>query len=212
MAKSPKSVNLIGVNENNEKQAFVFFGRSGSGKGTQAKLLIEHLLKTENKKSIYIETGEELRDFVAESSHTSKIAKTVLDSGGLLPVFLPIWAWTNKIIKEYTGEEVLILDGLCRRPDEAIVLDSAMKFFKVKPTIIFIKTSFEWSYDRLKSRGRQDDSDEYIKSRLTWFDTKVFPAMAYFWGNQDYTFLEIDGERHIDEVHADILTKLAATK
>lgn len=201
------------MKENSKREAFVFFGRSGSGKGTQAGLLMDYIKKTREKESIYIETGERFRDFIEKPNFVAKRVKEVMDTGGLLPVFLPIWIWTDKIIESYTGEQTLVLDGLCRRPDEAPVLDSALKFFQVeKPTIIFVKTSFEWSFERLKSRGRKDDTDEYIKSRLEWFDTNVFPAMAYFWGNKDYNFFEVDGEKSIEEVHAEIIKKIEAAK
>jgi adenylate kinase family enzyme len=81
-----------------------------------------------------------------------------------------------------------------------------MKFYKIeKPTVIYIKTSDEWCFARLKARGRGDDSDEYIKSRLSWFEWNVVPAISYFYDNKDYNFFEIDGERTIEEVHEPFL-------
>lgn len=126
-----------------------------------------------------------------------------------MPVFLPIWIWTSEFVDKFDGKRDLILDGLCRRPDEAPVLDSAMKFYNVsKPIVFFIKTSDKWSFDRMKERGRSDDSDEYIKSRLAWFDWNVVPAMAYFYDNPDYYFFEINGEQSIEDVHKEILSKV----
>ncbi len=191
-------------------QTYIFFGKSGSGKGTQAELLMEYL-KTHggDRKVLYVETGKRFREFMDKGSHSAKLTKDIMKTGGLLPVFLPVWIWTDYLINNFTGEEHLVLDGLCRRPAEAPVLDSAIKFYKrEKPMVVYINTSNEWAYDRLKGRGRGDDTDEYIKSRLSWFDWNVLPALSFFHNNPDYTFLEINGEQNVEEVHTEIISKL----
>jgi len=193
------------------QQTFVFFGRSGSGKGTQAKLLIEYLDKNKTNKNLYIETGQYFRDFIAkEHNHSANLTRKVLDEGGLMPVFMPIWLWTGILVEKFTGKEDLILDGLCRRPDEAPVLDSAVKFFGLKkPFIIYINTDKEWSLKRLKERGRSDDDkEEDMLRKLNWFDWNVVPAMSYFHENEDYNFIEVNGEKSIEEVHAEIVSKI----
>ncbi len=195
------------------QQTFIFFGRSGSGKGTQAEMLKKYILDKKGVEPIYIETGQKFRNFIDQSNYSAQMTKEVLSHGGLMPVFLPIWLWTGDLVNKFDGKRDLILDGLCRRPDEAPVLDSAVKFFKLsKPIVFFIKTSDQWSFDRLKSRGRSDDSDEYIKSRLSWFDWNVVPAMAYFYDNKDYDFYEINGEQSIEDVHKEIIAKVEAIK
>ncbi len=192
----------------NSPQTFILFGRSGSGKGTQAAMLIKYLEEQKNRKVFYVETGQRFRDFLARDNYTSRLTGEVMKKGALIPPFLPIWIWTDFFIDNMTGDEDMVLDGLCRVPSEAAVLDSAMKFYKrEKPTIVYIRTSYEWSFARLKGRGRSDDSDEYIKSRLEWFDWNVVPAMAFFHDNPDYCFVEVNGEQTPEEVHAEILSK-----
>ena len=57
-------------------ETFIFIGRSGCGKGTQAKLIIEHLKeKTPDIPHFYLETGESFRKLMAEDSFTSRITK-----------------------------------------------------------------------------------------------------------------------------------------
>jgi adenylate kinase len=191
------------------QQTFIFFGRSGSGKGTQADMLKKYLEAKKGLEPIYIETGQKFRNFIDQSNYSAQMTKDVMAHGGLLPDFLPIWIWTTDLVNKFDGKRDLILDGLCRRPDEAPVLDSAIKFYKLgKPFILYVKTSDDWSFARMKERGRKDDSDEYIRSRLKWFDWNVVPAMAYFYDNKDYNFFEINGEQTIEEVHAEILAKI----
>ena len=191
------------------QQTFIFFGRSGSGKGTQAEMLKKYLTEKKGVEPIYIETGQKFRNFTDQSNYSAQLTKEIMSTGGLMPVFMPIWLWTTDLVNKFDGKRDLILDGLCRRPDEAPVLDSAVKFYKLsKPFVFYIKTSDAWSFDRLKSRGRSDDSDEYIKSRIAWFEWNVMPAMAYFYDNPDYNFFEINGEQSVESVHAEILKSI----
>lgn len=195
------------------QQTFIFFGRSGSGKGTQAEMLKNYLNDKKGVEPIYIETGQKFRNFTDQSNYSAQITKEVMSKGGLMPVFLPIWIWTMDLVNKFDGKRDLILDGLCRRPDEAPVLDSAVKFYNLKkPIVFYIKTSDAWSFDRLKNRGRGDDSDEYIKSRLSWFEWNVLPAMAYFYDNKDYDFFEINGEQSIEDVHKELISKVESVK
>ena len=75
-------------------QAFVFFGRSGCGKGTQAKLLSD-FLKSQGKEVIYTETGSQFREFMKSESYSSRLVGEILKEGALIPVFLPIWIWNS---------------------------------------------------------------------------------------------------------------------
>jgi len=197
------------------QQTFIFFGRSGSGKGTQANLLIQYLNKHKTNGNLYVETGQKFRNFISqEENHTSNMTRKVLDEGGLMPVFMPIWLWTGELVERFSGKEDLILDGLCRRPDEAPVLDSALKFYGLqKPNIVYINTSKNWSVEKLRSRGRpDDDKEEDMLRKLSWFDWNVMPAMAYFHENDDYNFIEINGEKSIEEVHSEIIEKVFGKK
>lgn len=190
-------------------KAFIFFGRSGCGKGTQAKLLTNYLEKNFDNKVLYLETGAKFREFKEYDNYSSSLTMEVLDHGGLMPEFLPIWLWSDFLVKNFTGNEHLILDGTARRIDEASVLDSAVRFYKIKnPYVIYIDVSYQRSFEMMKGRGRKDDTGEYIKSRLDWFEKDVIPAIEYFEQNNLYTFLKINGEQEIEDVHKDILGKI----
>ena len=192
-------------------QTFILFGASGSGKGTQANLLIDYLKKNDSqRKVLYEENGQRFRDFVeSHNSFTSQLTKEVMQTGELLPEFLPIWMWSEFLIKNLAEDEHLILEGVSRREHEAPVLDSAMKFYKrEKPHIISIEVSRNWSTERLTARGREDDSQEDIARRLEWYDQNVVKAIEYFKNDSYYNFISINGEQTIEKVHSDIMEKL----
>lgn len=192
-----------------QPQTFIFFGPSGSGKGTQAKLLIEELKKKDSGKNIlYIETGQKFREFASEASLTSKLVREIIGSGGLIPEFLPIWIWTEYFVRHVSGNEHMILDGLSRRADEAPVLDSAMKFYKREnPFVISIELPREVAAQRLRDRKRADDTNLDIEKRLNWYEENVIPAINYFRKNPYYKFIEVNGERSIEEVQKEILER-----
>lgn len=192
-----------------DPQVFIFMGGSGSGKGTQARLLKEYLEKEDSRKVLYFETGRAFREFADKDGYTAEILEEYMDSGGLVPVFLPIWIWTNFIVQNYTGEEHLIFDGLARREIEAPIMDSAMEFYGIEHiNIIYLKTSREWSKERLLERGREDDKEEEIENRLDWFSENAMKAIDYFKEYESGTFHEIDGEQTIEKVHQDVLKEL----
>jgi adenylate kinase family enzyme len=193
-----------------QPQTFVLFGKVGSGKGTQANLLIEYMKNMDaDRKCLYLETGEKLREFIKQDNHSAKLTKEVLETGGLMPPFMPIWLWTTFLVNNFTGEEHLVFDGLCRRRYEAPVLDTALKFYKREtPIIVIIETSNEWSIQRAIARGRSDDDIPEIKKRLEWFDAEVVPAIQYLEEQPGYKVIKVNGEQTIEEVHADIVKNL----
>lgn len=187
-------------------------GRSGCGKGTQAKILREQLAKLDpDKKNImYLETGARFREFIKKPGYTNGLAAKITETGGRQPDFLAVWNWAHVLIEEMNGEEHLIVDGMPRSHEEALVFDSAITFYgRVKPTVIYIDVSNDWSrkhlFTRSQTEGRKDDASlEFIEKRIKWFDADVLPAVKYFESHPGYNFLHIKGEQTIDQVAADI--------
>lgn len=194
-----------------QPQTFIFFGPSGCGKGTQAKLLQEELKKRDpDRKIIYIETGQKFRELSQSQTFTAGKLKELMQQGGLAPVFLPIWAWTEELMKNIgTGDEHLFFDGVSRRLVEANVLDSALKFYGRKNlTVISFEVSDEWAKKLMRGRGRMDDTEEEMNKRLAWYKENTIPAIEYFKNDPDYKFVSIDGEHTVEEVQKQIMEKL----
>lgn len=193
-----------------QPQTIIFFGSSGSGKGTQAQLLLEYLEKNDSSREVlYIETGRRFREFIKEKNYTSKLTAEVLNEGGVVPEFMPIWIWTEYLIRHFSGTEHMVLDGLSRQPHEASIFDSAMKFYKREnPIVLEIKVSRDWAINRLMSRLRSDDTAERITARLDWYYNKTAEALEFFKQDPLYSYHTINGEQEISAVHKDIIKAL----
>ena len=191
---------------------FIFIGKSGCGKGTQAKLLTDYVKAIPNgeKELLYIETGHRFRDFVQGTSYSSRLSREIMDKGNRQPDFLAAYMWSRVVTENFTGSESVILDGTPRSLNEARMLDTAMEFYKRENIhVINIDVSGEWAIKRLSERGRKDDmSVEEINKRLGWYDKDVQPAVDYYEQSPRYVFHKINGERSIEEIHQDIINRI----
>jgi adenylate kinase len=191
-----------------QEQTFIFIGKSGCGKGTQADLLTKYLNEKDPlKKVFHLESGDRFRQFIASGDTcASKRALEINQEGGLQPEFLAIWIWSDLLIKNLCGGEHLIIDGTPRKLHEAPVLETALEFFKrEKPHVVFLNVSDEWATERMTDRRRGDDFAKSIQKRLEWFKSDVFPLVEYYRNNNAYSFLEINGERSVEDIHQDIV-------
>jgi adenylate kinase len=191
-------------------KTFIFAGPSGCGKGTQVELLKEYLKKkTPEISQFHSYTGEGFRAFIEGTTFASKRAREIQLAGGLQPEFLAVWIWAELLVKKFKGDEHLFVDGSPRKLSEAIMLDSAMQFFKREDVkVLVINVSDKETTRRLLARGRQDDKPEAIKQRLNWYHNFVVPAVTYFKNRPGYEFIEINGEQTPEKVHEDIIRAL----
>ena len=194
------------------QRTFIFIGRSGCGKGTQARLLIQEIEQRDPEKRpvFYLETGARFREFIKGDKYSNKLALKVAEAGERQPDFLAVWNWSQMFVTEMDQEKHLVVDGMPRSYQEALVFDSAINFYNLpKPTVIYLNVSKEWSRQRLTQRGRADDIlPEVIEKRLSWFDTEVNPAIEYFKHHPGYYFVEVNGEQSIEKVFKDLTSRL----
>lgn len=193
-------------------KTFIIMGHSGSGKGTQAKLLKEYLEKNnaDGKSMVYIETGATFREFVEQPGYTNSISNTIMQEGGRQPDFLAIWNWADMLVKNMKEETHLIFDGAPRSLPEAETLDTAISFYKRKEVhILFLNVSTETAKKRIELRARKYDLNPgEEEAKIEWFNKEVLPAVDFFRSNKDYSFLEINGDQEIEKIHQDIISSL----
>ncbi|MBI5456786.1 nucleoside monophosphate kinase [Candidatus Kaiserbacteria bacterium] len=183
----------------------LFFGPQGSGKGTQVKLLIDALKKRGEQGVIHIDMGQLLRNMVASGSYSGTLTAEVIEVGKLMPDFMPIYLTTDALVRQFTGSEHIIADGLARRPDQSRAWDDAMQFYKREDyKIIALELSEEESIKRLLLRGRNDDTEEAIRKRLGWHKTEVEPQLEML-ASRGRTVFRIDGSPSMEDVHKKVI-------
>ncbi len=195
-------------------QTFIFIGRSGCGKGTQADLLQKLLKEKESQNGtqreiFYLETGANFRQFIKGEKYSNRLADTIYKKGDRQSDFLAIWMWADVMLDSFKGTEHLFFDGIARSLPEATTFTTAMDFYNRDVVVIYLNVSRKWSEARLFSRGRADDiNKEEVKKRLDWFDKDSLPVVDYFNVHKRYTLLDVNGEQSIEDVHKEIVQKL----
>ena len=185
-------------------------GRSGSGKGTQAKLLVEELKRRYPGRDVYyLESGHLFREYIKKPGFTNSKTKEILEAGKRVNSFLGIWIWTNAFIENMRDNLHLVIDGSPRAIQEAQIMDTSMSFYeRENPTIIYINTSRAWCEARLTERHRNDDlTIEHIRKKLDWFESDVEGAIWWYRNQPQYRFVEVSGEQTVEQVHKEIMMK-----
>ncbi|MEI6480138.1 MAG: nucleoside monophosphate kinase [bacterium] len=191
--------------------AFLFIGRSGCGKGTQADIFIKKFKETHPHEPLYyLESGKNFREFISKENFSSVLSKKIMETGKLQPEFLAVWVWSHLMIRNMKEGEHLVLDGVPRKLREAHVLETAFDFYGFKEVyVIHIDITREETKRRLAIRGRMDDKDpKEVDERLDWFDNDVTPAIEFYSNNPRYKYIHVNGEREIEVVHDEIIEKV----
>lgn len=171
----------------------VFFGISGSGKGTQAEILAKKL------NCPIVTTGDILR-----RNADNPAIKAATDAGQLVPDDITLGLLDQELSRIKADTEEFILDGSPRSVRQSEWLDQKVKNGQVKLTaLINFKLTSEEAQKRLKLRARHDDTDDSINQRFNFYLTSVIPAMEYL-VKQGYKLIEIDGNQPVEQVAAEI--------
>lgn len=197
-----------------EKKMYIIMGRSGGGKGTQVDLFKKYLEDKGVENVLHVTTGGGFRSFIQADNYAAQKAREINDIGGLQPDFLAVWNWTNTFINSLKGNETIILDGAPRMPLELQALSSAIPFFGYKSaTVINLDVSEAWAVDKLTSRGRSDDKDmEAMMRKMKWFTDLVYPCIQTYEKDSTYTFIRVNGEQTVEQVHNELVSKLEAVE
>ena len=152
----------------------VLLGPPGAGKGTQAQKLSEKLGIPQ------ISTGDLFRKNISEGTPLGVEAKRYLDAGDLVPSEL-----TNKLVEDRIQDEDaaagFILDGYPRSVEQAKALDEMLKNHNTKLDVVLeFAVSEEELLERLKSRGRADDTEEVIYNRMQVYRDETEPLLEYY--------------------------------
>lgn len=194
-----------------KKDTYIFISRSGGGKGTQIALLKQYLEDNDKGEVFHLEAGDKFREFIEKKTYSSKLAQKIANCGGLMPSFLAVWAWGGELVDHLTKDNILIIDGIPRKLNEAKLLVEALEFYdRHKVKVVLINVSRDWAMGKMVERHREDDEKlASRKERLEWFESDVLPVIKFFKGNPDYEVIEVNGEQDIKSVHDEVMEKLS---
>lgn len=176
----------------------VLLGPPGAGKGTQAQKLSEKLGIP------HISTGELFRSNIENGTKLGLEAKRYLDAGDLVPSEL-----TNQLVDDRLSDpdaaNGFILDGFPRSTEQARALhDMLGRRGTDIDAVLEFRVSQEELLERLKSRGRADDTDDIILNRMKVYRDETAPLLEYY-SDQLKT---VDAVGSMDEVFARALRAL----
>ena len=212
---------------------FVLIGRSGCGKGTQAKLLADYF-----KNMRIISTGGLFRKLAKKNTAVGKKIKKILVSGGLPSDDIAVTLWMYEMCERLQDGEGLIADGFPRHLKEAVSLVRFLDFLgRIENTrCVLLDISKKEAFDRLSKRrickncgklipwigkfrelehcdscggellARPDDEPKAIMSRLSYYQRRVVPVVHYF--EKKKMLIKVNGDQPINKVFQDILNAI----
>ncbi len=204
-------------------QALVLFGPPGSGKGTQAKLLVERLGIP------HISTGDMLRESIEADNEVGRRVKSIMKTGALVDDEV-----VNTLVFERLGRpdsaKGFILDGYPRTRQQAMALHQWLQARGIDELVIHLLVDYNSLITRLTGRRqcprcgalynlfsnppkqdevcdrdgtklviRPDDSEPVIKERLDAYERQTQPLLAYF-TEQGRPLIDIDASSDTPQV------------
>jgi len=209
----------------------VLLGAPGSGKGTQAQLLIE-------KHNVpQISTGDLLRAAVEAQTPLGRQAKTIMDAGQLVPNDI-VLGMIRERLNNPDAKNGFILDGFPRNIEQAAALDSLLSGIgQPIETALLIDVDFDVLMQRLTGRltcnscgtvynmftnppvmdnecdkcggslhHRSDDNEDTIGKRLRVYETQTQPVISFY--RDQHKLISVEGKGDIQDIFKNIMNEL----
>ncbi len=186
------------------RQAIVLFGSPGSGKGTQAKLLVRHLGFPQ------ISTGDMLREHIESGDQVGRSVRDVMRAGSLV---------SDELVNDLVAERLaqpdtatgFILDGYPRTLAQAVVLSKLLDVLGIREVVIHLVVDYNVIISRISGRRqcprcgtlynatskppqvpgvcdldgetlviREDDRESVVRERLAAYEQQTRPLIEFF--------------------------------
>ena len=173
----------------------ILIGIQGAGKSTQGNILSEKL------KIPYLSTGHIFREMAKEKTPLGRYIKETVNAGYLIPDDKAL-----EIVNEYLHrpeyKKGYIMDGFPRTIIQAKAFENGID------KVVYLKVSDKEALWRLSGRDddREDNTLKAIRKRINLFHEFTEPVLDYY--REKGILLEIDGEKSIEEITKEILSKL----
>ncbi len=179
----------------------VLLGAPGSGKGTQAKLLVKAFGIP------HISTGDLLRNAIAQKTSLGLEAKAIMDAGELVSDDI-VLGMLKQRMQEDDARKGFILDGFPRNLPQAEMLENLLKELdQPLQFAVLIEVDEEEVVNRIAIRAREenrsDDTEAVVRNRIHVYREQTAPVAQFY---QDKGLLsEVSGQGDIEAVHQRIL-------
>lgn len=183
----------------------VLFGPPGSGKGTQAAVLKDHLGLP------HISTGDLLRAAVKAGSPLGQKVKAVMDAGQLVSDDLMLDLLEDRF-SQSDAAAGFILDGYPRNLAQANALDALLaRIGQPLDIALLLEVPHESIVQRLAGRaaaeGRKDDDPETVRARLRVYEEQTAPVAQFY--RDRGLMVALEGTGSVDEVQQRLRTAIA---
>lgn len=175
----------------------ILFGPPGSGKGTQASMLVDKY------NLVHISTGDLFRYEMGNNTPLGVKAKSFMAKGELVPDEITIGMLENKVVA-HPEAKGFIFDGFPRTIAQSAALINFLATQKCAiDALISLKVDKEEIVNRIlergKTSGRPDDNDrDIIENRIQVYENETRPVYDYF--AERGLSHEINGIGSLDEV------------
>ena len=178
----------------------VFLGAPGSGKGTQAEMIVQKYAIA------HISTGDLLRAEVAAGSELGRQAKSIMESGALVSDEI-ILAMIKERLAQDDVANGFLLDGFPRTLAQAEALDELLtEIGQPLDAVIFFDVDYGEITQRLLARGRADDTEETIRKRLQVYEVETAPLIDFY--KEKGNLRSVAGSGEITDISQRIFTIL----
>ena len=181
------------------KKHLLFLGAPGAGKGTQAELL------SKTNSYLHLSTGELLRKEIETGTDLGQKVKDIINKGELVNDQLVLEIVKKNLDKNNKG---WILDGYPRNLSQVNSLNEVLiQINQPLELVFYLDIPEDVLIELLLLRGRKDDNEDTIKTRLKIYKETTEPLVQYF---RDLSLLEyIDANRDLKTISDEIIQKMA---
>jgi adenylate kinase len=178
----------------------VLLGKQGSGKGTQGARLATHFGMQ------HLSTGQLFRDSAEVGVPAGLEAKSYMDRGELVPDNLVVAVVEERFGNPGEVEPGFVLDGFPRTRQQALELDRILGE-RGLDIVIDLEVPSDVVVERMRSRGREDDTEESIRKRLALYESETKPLVDFY---RDRSLLvTVDGLGSEEDVERSLLAAIA---
>ncbi len=178
----------------------VLLGKQGSGKGTQGERLAQRFGMQ------HLSTGQMLRDSATAGVKAGRAAKEHMDRGELVPDDVVVAVVRERFENPSEVEPGFVLDGFPRTEIQALELDEILAHAPLD-VVIDLDVPTDVVVERMRARGREDDTEESIRRRLELYDSETKPLVEFYRSRS--LLVRVDGLAPEPEVEAQILAVVA---